>query len=140
MNKVMLVGRVANDLELRAIPNGNSVCEFSLATNRPVVRDGERQADFITCVVWGKLAENLVNYQSKGSLIGISGSMRVDTYDKSDGTRGYKTYVLVNDVEFLGTKKSEAPAEPPVEEAKEESNPYEEFGQQIAISEDELPF
>ena len=142
MNKGMLTGRIANDLELRATPNGNYVCQFNLATNRPVNRDGERVADFVTCVVWGKQAENLCNYQGKGSLIGVIGSMRVDNYDKADGTKAYKTYVLANEVEFLGTKKTavDEQTEKEIEGAVEESDPYADFGQQIAIDESDLPF
>lgn len=108
------------------------------------MRDGEKKADFVNCVVWGKLAENLANYQDKGSLIGVIGSLRVDSYDKSDGTRGYKTYVLVNEVEFLGTKKNNTPVEKTdaevLKDVIEEKDPYAEFGEQIQISDDELPF
>lgn len=140
MNKAMLVGRVANELELRATSSGKYVCQFNLAINRPVMRDGERVADFITCVVWGKQAENLANYQNKGSLIGVSGSIRVDNYDKADGTKAYKTYVLVNEVEFLGTKKTAVDEDKePIEAPKDDVDIYKEFGEQIQIEED-LPF
>lgn len=138
MNKVMLVGRICNDLELRFTGNNKAVVEFTLATNRPVMRDGERQADFITCVVFGTQAENLKKYQSKGSMIGIEGSYRVDRYQDKDGNNRYKNYVLINSVEFLETKKTTV--DEPVEVPVEESNPYEEFGQQLEISEEELPF
>lgn len=142
MNKVMLVGRIANDLELRATSNGKYVCQFNLAINRPVMRDTERVADFITCVVWGKTAENLANYQSKGSLIGVIGSMRIDAYDKADGYKAYKTYVLAHEVEFLGTKKTavDEQTDKEIEEAVKESDPYADFGRQIQIDEDSLPF
>lgn len=142
MNKVMLVGRICNDLELRFTSSNNAVCEFTIATNRPVMRDGERKADFVTCVVFGKQAENLSKYQSKGSMIGIEGAYRVDNYEDKDGNSRYKHYVLVHTVEFLESKKTpvdEVPTEAPVEE----TNPYAEFGQQIQIDEslmDQLPF
>lgn len=142
MNKVMLVGRITRDLELRYTDSNNAVCEFTIATNRPVMRDGERKADFVTCVVFGKQAENLSKYQSKGSMIGIEGAYRVDRYDDKDGNNRYKHYVLVHTVEFLESKKTpvdEVPTETPVEE----TNPYEEFGKEIQIDEslmDELPF
>jgi single-strand DNA-binding protein len=141
MNKVMLVGRICNDLELRYTNNDKAVVEFSLATNRPVMRDGERVTDFITCVVFGGQAENLTKYQGKGSMIGVEGSYRVDTYQDKDGNNRYKHYVLASSVEFLGSKKTtDTPDETPVEEVKEESNPYEEFGQQIQITDADLPF
>lgn len=146
MNKVILTGRIANDLELRTTPGGNNVCEFRLATNRPVNRDGEIVTDFIGCIVWNKLAENLCEYQSKGSLIAVFGSYRVDSFDGNDGKKKYKNYVLVNEIEFLGNKKKEDTETS--EEQKEETDPYKEFGESIKtesdldfdIDDDDLPF
>lgn len=145
MNKAVITGRISTNLELRYTTSNYAVVQFNLATNRPVQRDGERVADFIPCVVWGKQAENLCKYQSKGSLIAVYGSVRVDSYDKQDGSRGYKTYISVNEVEFLESKKTapdETTNEIPVEEGKEESNPFEEFynEHQEEINEDMLPF
>lgn len=78
MNKVILTGRLTRDPELRYTANNKAVCDFTIATNRPVVRDGERVADFINCRVWGKTAENLTKYQNKGNLIAVIGRMQVD--------------------------------------------------------------
>lgn len=143
MNKTILTGRIANDLELRATPNGDFVCEFNLATNRPVVRDGERKADFISCVVWGKKAETLCNYQTKGNLIAVFGSIRTRDYEGADGKKVYKTFVLVDEIEFLEKKKvtnEKTTAEPPVEESEQ----FTDFGEQITlnteITDDDLPF
>ena len=83
---------------------GTPLCQFTLATNRPVIRDGKRETDFITCIIWNKLAENLVKFQRKGNLLGIQGELRVDTYE-ADGKRRYKSYVLVEEVEYLEPKK-----------------------------------
>ena len=94
------------DLELRETKSGTKVCEFTLATNRPVVRDGEKQADFINCIVWNNQAENLCKYQDKGSLIAVFGELRTDSYE-IEGQKRYKTYVLVSNVEFL-SKKTES--------------------------------
>ena len=143
MNKVMLTGRLTRDPELRYTTSNVPVCEFTIATNRPVTRDGERKADFITCIAWRGLAENLSNYQRKGNLVGVVGSMRTDTFDKADGTRGYKTYVLADEVEFLESKKTavdETSVENPAENTTESADPYAEFGASIEISEEELPF
>ena len=142
MNRVILTGRIVKDLELRKTNNNTSVCEFTLATNRPVVRDAERQADFITCVVFGVQAENLQKYQGKGSLIAVSGEMRVDQWKNEQGENRYKTYVLVNNVEFLESKKTtiDEQTDKEIKEAAKESNPYADFGQQIQIDESELPF
>lgn len=103
INNVVLVGRITRDLELRTTTNQKSVCEFTIAVNRV----GSEAADFITCVVWEKQAENLVKYQKKGSLIAVSGSIRVDNYKTEQGETRYKTYVLANNIAYLSTKSSE---------------------------------
>ena len=99
MNKVILIGRITKDLEIRYTSNEKAVCEFSLAINRD-----KENTDFINCVVWNKPAENLVKYQGKGSLISVIGELRTDTYEK-DGEKRYKTYVLVNNIEYLSNIK-----------------------------------
>lgn len=134
MNRCIITGRIANNLELRSTSTGKSVCEFRLATNRPTNRDGERVADFINCRVWNKTAENLTKYQKKGNLIAIIGRMQVDNYQDKDGNNRYNTYVLVEELEYLETKK------------KEENNEFKdlktkiEVQQQFDYSEEELPF
>ena len=113
MNKVILIGRITKDLELRKINNDKAVCEFSLAVNRD-----KEKTDFINCIVWNKQAENLVKYQGKGSLISITGELRVDSFEIK-GEKRYKTYVLVENIEFL--QKIE----------KKEENPFENFGNKV---------
>lgn len=102
MNKVVLIGRITKDLELRKTKSDKSVCEFTLATNRV----GSEDADFISCMVWNQQAENLCKFQGKGSLIAVFGELRTDSYE-IEGHKRYKTYVLVNNVEFL-SKKTES--------------------------------
>ena len=104
MNRVFITGRIVKDPILEHTKSGIATCQFNIATNRPVNRDGERQVDFITCIVWNKQAENLVKYQRKGNMIGIQGQLRVDTYE-TNGERKYKTYVLVENIEFLEARK-----------------------------------
>ena len=141
-----MTGRLTRDVELRATPQGNFVCEFTLATNRPVVRDGERVADFVTCVVWNKQAENLAKYQSKGNLIAVEGNIRTDSYKDKDGNTRYKTYVLVNTIEYLEAKKPENTSNENTSGnnvSNEESNPYADFyseHQEELNLTDELPF
>ena len=143
-----MTGRLTKKPELRYTASNVPVCEFTIATNRPTIRDGERKADFITCVAWRKLAENLCNYQDKGNMVGVIGNMRTDSFDKADGSRGYKTYVLANEIEFLESKKTtvdEVPAENPAENSTESADPYTEFGENITLdftddSDMELPF
>ena len=104
MNKCWITGRITKDLTLEHTKSGTAVCQFSIATNRQITRDGEKQVDFINCVVWNKQAENLAKYQSKGNLIGIQGQLRVDNYE-TNGEKKHKTYVLCENIEFLGSKK-----------------------------------
>ena len=132
MNKVILTGRLTRDPELRYTQNNKAVCSFTIATNRPVVRDGENTADFINCCVWGKTAENLSKYQGKGSLIGIEGRLESRSYDDKDGNKRYVTEVQVEHIEFLGSKSDG--------QAAKESDPFEEFSNETEISDDELPF
>lgn len=108
MNKAILTGRIVNNLELKQTTSGKSICEFRLATNRPTNRDGERVADFINCRVWNKQAENLVKYQTKGSLIAVIGRMQVDAYKDKDGNNKSYNYLLVEELEYLEKKKEEA--------------------------------
>ena len=125
MNKCNLIGRITKELELRHTKNNKAVCEFTIATNRV----GGKETDFITCQVWDKQAQNLVEYQGKGSLIGVSGEIRTESYEIS-GKKHYKTYVIVNQVEYLSPieKVQEKPTEAP-------KNPFEEFGQQFELGE-----
>ena len=133
MNKCWLTGRLSKKPELRKINENSCVCDFTIATNRPTNRDGERQADFINCRVWNNQAENLCKYQDKGNLIGVSGEIRTDNYEVN-GTKKYKTYVLTNNIEFLESKKNDIPLEKLT--AKTD---FDKTGQ-IQISEDDYPF
>lgn len=138
-----MTGRLTRDPELRYTGNNIPVATFSLATNRPVTRDGERVADFINCIVWNKQAENLAKYQSKGNLIAVEGNIRTDSYKDKDGNTRYKTYVLVNTIEYLEAKKPENVSNENTSSnnaSNEEGNPYAEFGQQIQINDEDLPF
>lgn len=137
MNKVILTGRLTRDPELRYTANNKAVCDFTIATNRPVVRDGERVADFINCRVWNKTAENLGKYQAKGNMIAVAGRMQVDNYQDNEGKNRNYTYVLVEDLEYLERKK-----ENNQEEVKEIENfsTTTEVQQQFDYTEEELPF
>lgn len=128
MNKFIGIGRISSDLNLRYTPSNNAVCEFNLAVNR-IGTDG---TNFLTCMVWNKQAENLVKYQKKGSLIAVEGSNRVDRFQNKEGENRYKHYILVNNIQFLESKKesNEAP--------KEDIDPFQMMGDSIDI--DELPF
>lgn len=105
MNKVILTGRLVKDPELRRTNTDIAVVQFTIAVNRRYVgADGQRQADFINCVVWRQQAENLAKYMRKGSLIGLEGQIQTRTYDDPNGQRRYITEVICDNIEFLETK------------------------------------
>lgn len=105
MNKAILVGRVTKDPELRKTSSGQSVVNFTVAINRTFTNaNGEREADFINCVVWGKQAENMATYVAKGSLIGVDGRIQTRNYEDANGNRVYVTEVVADNVQYLDTK------------------------------------
>ncbi|MFL0250114.1 single-stranded DNA-binding protein [Clostridium neuense] len=102
MNKVVLIGRLTKDPELRFTPgNGTAVASFTLAVDRRFKKEGQQEADFIPIVVWGKQAESTANYMSKGKLMGVSGRIQTRSYDAKDGTKRYVTEVVADEVQFL---------------------------------------
>lgn len=108
LNKVILMGRITRDLELRQTPQGASVLTFTIAVDRSFVRQGEeRQADFITCVAWRNQAEFINRYFGKGRMIAIVGNLRTRTYDDKNGTKHYVTEVFVDEVSFTGEAKQQ---------------------------------
>lgn len=105
LNRVVLVGRLTKDPELRYTPNGVAVANFTLAVNRPFSnQSGEREADFINCVVWRRPAENLANFMGKGSLVGVDGRVHTRSFDNQEGNRVYVTEIVADSVQFLETK------------------------------------
>lgn len=103
MNKVVLIGRLTKDPELRFTPgSGTAVATVTLAVDRRLPnKDGQREADFISVVIWGKSAENTANYMGKGRLMGVSGRIQTRSYDAKDGTKRYVTEVVAEEVQFL---------------------------------------
>lgn len=115
MNKVILIGRLTKDPELRKTSTDISTCRFTIAVNRDYTSQGQEQkADFINCVAWRNQAENLCKYQRKGNQIAVEGNIQVESYDDASGVRKYITEVVVNRIVFF------APA------AKKEENQYAE--------------
>lgn len=102
MNKVVIIGRLTKDPELKFTPGtGTAVATFTVAVDRRHQKDGKKEADFIPVVVWGKQAESTSNFMSKGKLIGISGRIQIRNYDAKDGTKRYITEVVADEVQFL---------------------------------------
>ena len=106
INKVVLVGRLTRDIELRKTQSGTSVVSFTIACNRRSRQEGQPDADFISCVAWNRTAENMANYLHKGSLIGVEGRIQTRNYDDRDGKRVYITEVWAEAVQFLDTRNS----------------------------------
>lgn len=105
MNKVILMGRLTRDVEMRQTPNGVSVARFSIAVDRRFSgKDGQRQADFINCVAWRQTGEFIARYFQKGSMIAVVGSIQSRSWDGQDGKRQYATEVVVDEAYFTGSK------------------------------------
>jgi single-strand DNA-binding protein len=138
MNRVVLVGRLTKDPDLRYTPNGVPVATFTLAVNRPFKTNGEQEADFINCVIWRKPAENVANFLQKGSLAGVDGRIQTRNYEGQDGKRVYITEVQAESVQFLEPKgeKKQQEEEP---KTKVSEDPFQGNGS-ITIQDDDLPF
>lgn len=109
MNNANLVGRLTRPVDLRYTQTGIAYGSFTIAVNRKYKnKDGEREADFINCVIWKKGAELLSNYTQKGSLIGVSGPIQTRSYDNQQGQRVYVTEVLVENFDFLESRQNDA--------------------------------
>ena len=107
INNLTLVGRLTKDPELRYLPNGTPSASFTLAVNRSFTNSqGEREADFINCVIFRKAAENVANYLKKGSLAGLTGRIQTRNYENNEGKRVYITEVVAESVQFLDTRGS----------------------------------
>lgn len=104
-NKVILMGRICRDLEVKTSNSGVKYIKFALAIDRGYVKDGERKTDFIGCTAWNKTAEFIARYFGKGSMIMVDGSIRTEAYTTADGKRITKTDVAVECATFTGEKK-----------------------------------
>ncbi|HZW68967.1 MAG TPA: single-stranded DNA-binding protein [Pseudogracilibacillus sp.] len=157
LNRVVLVGRLTRDPDLRYTPNGVAVANFTLAVNRPFTnQQGNRDADFINCVVWRRQAENLANYMKKGSQVGVDGRLQSRSYEGQDGKTVFVTEVVADNVQFLesrGTSQSRGQDTSGLQQqqnqfqqqnqnqpSKQEDNIFKNDGEPIDISDDDLPF
>ncbi|AYJ34269.1 single-stranded DNA-binding protein [Lactiplantibacillus argentoratensis] len=105
INRTILVGRLTRDPELRYTNGGAAVATFTIAVNRQFTnQNGEREADFISCVIWRKAAENFANFTHKGSLVGIDGRIQTRNYENQQGVRVYVTEVVVENFSLLESR------------------------------------
>lgn len=156
LNRVVLIGRLTKDPELRYTPSGVAVTQFTLAVNRTFKnQQGEREADFINIVTWRQLAETCANYLAKGRLTSVEGRLQTRHYDNNEGRRVYVTEVVADNVYFLesagsgggnreegnypnrntGSSNSGAPRN-----STNNNDPFSDDGSPIDISDDDLPF
>ena len=152
INRVVLVGRLTKDPELRYTSSNIPVSKFTLAVNRTFAGpSGEREADFIQCVVWRKQAENLAKFVRKGSLVGVEGRIQTGSYDDKDGIRKYTTEVIGDSVQFLEPKSDQQSDNSFNDYSRQdypENNNYQnnnnntkkESTPTIDVAEDDLPF
>jgi single-strand DNA-binding protein len=134
LNKVMIIGNVGNDPEMRFTPNGNPVTSFRVATNRIYTTpEGERkqETDWFTVVAWNKLAEQCNQFLNKGRLVYVEGRMHNRSWESQDGQKRFRTEVVANRVTFLDRQASASLPEEKVEEAETETN---------EVAPDDIPF
>lgn len=149
INRTVLVGRLTRDPELRTTGSGLAVASFTLAVDRQYTNNnGERDADFINCVIWRKSAETFCNFTSKGSLVGIDGRLQTRSYDNKDGQRVFVTEVVVENFSLLeshkdhnnGSTRANTATNDNNGQNSQKSDPFANSGKAIEISNDDLPF
>lgn len=132
MNRIILLGRLVKDPDVKVTTSGKTVCTFTLAVDRPFSgKDGKREADFINIQTWNKTAELIGNYVSKGQRLLVDGRLQIRSYDGKDGNKHYVTEVIADRVEFIERKEKSA--------QKAESEAMEGFGSEVQFDED-IPF
>lgn len=135
LNNVCLAGRMTRDAELRYTPSNQAVATFSLAVNRNFKsQNGEREADFINCVIWRQQAENLANWAKKGALIGITGRIQTRSYENQQGHRVYVAEVVAESFQVLEKRDNTANQNSMTEQMPQS------FASPMDITDDKLPF
>lgn len=149
MNKVILIGRLSQDPEMRTTPNGVATTAFSVAVSRNFTnQNGERETDFFRCVAWRKQAENIARYCQKGTQVAVEGRLQNRNYEAQDGTRRYVTEVIADNVSFLGSRGDAASSntsapqnmDNDVEINDASEDPFKDFGEEVVIDDGDLPF
>ena len=139
INKIIIIGRLTKDPELKYTQSGTSIASFSIANNKTWMQDGAKkdQTSFFNCTSWGKQGETIAKYFKKGSRIALEGRLQQRSWDGSDGKKHYAVDIVVENFNFLDSKKSEGgqdniPREPPTTTNYESDNPFSD--------EDSIPF
>lgn len=143
INNTVLVGRLTKDVELRYTPSNVAVATFTLAVNRTFKNEnGDREADFINCVMWRQQAENLANWAKKGALIGITGRIQTRSYDNQQGQRVYVTEVVAEQFQLLESRNSQGQQNNQGQraQAQQQMPDFSRNANPLDISDDDLPF
>ena len=139
INNTVLVGRLTKDAELRYTPSNVAVATFTLAVNRTFKNEnGDREADFINCVMWRQQAENLASWAKKGALIGVTGRIQTRSYDNQQGQRVYVTEVVAEQFQLLESKGQGNQTQQ--RQAQQQAPDFSRQGAPMDISDDMLPF
>lgn len=144
INNVVLVGRLTKDPDLRYTASGTGVATFTLAVNRNFTnQDGNREADFINCVIWRKSAETLANYARKGTLLGVTGRIQTRNYENQQGQRVYVTEVVADNFQLMESRSDNEKRQTDKPQQNTNTNNVESDsfnGSSIDIGDDDLPF
>ncbi len=136
MNKVIIIGRTTANVELKQTTSGTSVALFSIAVKRTFKNaSGEYESDFFNCIAFSKLAETISRYVKKGDQVGIEGRLQTRNYTNKEGKKVYVTEIIVENVEFLQTKKQEEQ-----KSSFEEADPFKDVKFEELKTDDDLPF
>lgn len=137
LNRVILIGRLTRDPELRYTPTGTAITQFTLAVDRQFTnQQGERETDFINIVTWRKLAETCANYLRKGRLTAVEGRIQVRHYENDEGRRIYITEVVAENVRFLESNKQQKAES----QSQRQDDPFAADGKPVEFSDEELPW
>jgi len=153
LNRVILIGRLTRDPELRYTPAGVAVTQFTLAIDRPFTNQQtkEKEADFINIVTWRQLAETCANYLRKGRLTAVEGRLQVRNYENKEGLKVYVTEVVADNVRFLessgnkeggasGNREESSTPRNSGNSSRDNQDPFSDEGKPVDISDDDLPF
>ena len=145
MNQTCLIGRLTKDVELKYTPANQAVAQFTLAVNRTFKNaNGERESDFINCVIWRKSAENFANFVKKGALIGITGRIQTRNYENAQGQRVYITEVIAENFQMLESRnqqqgQQQAQPQQATQQQAKQPDPF-AGGAPTSLNDDDLPF
>ena len=142
MNQTCLIGRLTKDVELKYTPANQAVAQFTLAVNRTFKNaNGERESDFINCVIWRKSAENFANFAKKGALIGITGRIQTRNYENQQGQRVYITEVIAENFQMLESRNQQQGQQQgqATQQQAKQPDPF-AGGAPTSLDDDSLPF